>query len=226
MALKKAQVEVPVESVQESNVANFVLSEFGLREKKKKNVIVFGVPESKSSMVEEHRSDDNKAIQQIFTEIGVKDKGVVSYRRFKKTSDRVPPIFIMTQDVKSQLEMLAAAKKLRNSPSHSRVYLNADMTETERREDRNLREIRKSRPANSTTNNRNKSSTNAPATYISADESEPIESGRVSGHIEAECYNSFYVPVTEQLSPVRLSRHMIPLSSPSIVETLSSLLGF
>ena len=49
MALKKAQVEVPVESVQESNVANFVLSEFGLREKKKKNVIVFGVPESKSS---------------------------------------------------------------------------------------------------------------------------------------------------------------------------------
>ena len=47
--LKKAQVEVPVESVQESNVANFVLSEFGLREKKKKNVIVFGVPESKSS---------------------------------------------------------------------------------------------------------------------------------------------------------------------------------
>ena len=210
-------------------IATFVLSEFGLREKKKKNVIVFGAPGSKSSKVEEKRSDDKKAIQQIFTGIGVKVKGVVSYRRFKKTSDRVAPILIMMQDVKSQLEVLAAAKKLRNSPSHSSVYFNADMTETERREDRNLREIRKSRPANSTTNNRSKSSTNAPATDNSAEEmqlSEPIESGRVTGHVEAECYNSLYVPVTDQLSPVRLSRHMSPLSSPSIVETLSSLLGF
>ena len=127
MALKKAQVEVPVESAQESNDK----PELGLREKKKKNIIVFGVPEPKSSKAEEQRSDDKKAIQQIFTALGVMDKGAVSYRRFKKTSDRVPPILIMMQDVKSLLEVLTAAKKL------SKVYLNADMTETERREDRN-----------------------------------------------------------------------------------------
>ena len=110
--------------------------------------------ESKLSKLEKPCSDDKKSIQPIFTAIGVKDKGVVSYRRFKKTSDRVPPILIMMQDVKSQLEVLAAAKKLRNSPSHSSVYFNADMTETERREDRNLREIRKSRPTNITASNR------------------------------------------------------------------------
>ena len=178
--------------MQESNLANFVLSEFGLRERKKKNVIVYGVSESKSSKVEEQRSDDKKAIQQIFTAIGVKDKDVVTYRRFKKTSDRVPPILI-TMKVSA-----AAVKKLRNSPSHCRVYLNPDMTETERREGRNLREIRKSRPSASskgTTNapandTRSKSATNEPATDIGAngmEVSEPIESGRVSGHFEEEC---------------------------------------
>ena len=89
----------------------------------------------------------------------------------------------MMHDVKSQLEVLAAATKLRNSPSHSRVYLNDDMTVTERREDRNLREILKSRTANNTTNNRSKSSTNAPATDNIGDErqlSEPIESQATS----------------------------------------------
>ena len=96
---------------------------------------------------------------------------------------RVPQILIMMHDVKSQLEVLAAATKLRNSPSHSRVYLNDDMTVTERREDRNLREILKSRTANNTTNNRSKSSTNAPATDNIGDErqlSEPIESQATS----------------------------------------------
>ena len=69
------QEHLLVEPVQESNVGNFVLSEFGLREKKKKNV---GVAESKSSKVEEQRIEDKKAIQKIFSAIGVRDKGVVS----------------------------------------------------------------------------------------------------------------------------------------------------
>ena len=102
LGLKKSSAEIPKPSQLEVKITNAILSEQADRDRRKSNVLILGVTESKSNLTaendrkdEEHKMDKDK-VEKILDTIGVNKSNVVSIVRFKPKapSNRPPPILI------------------------------------------------------------------------------------------------------------------------------------
>lgn len=124
-------------------VANAAINELNEREKRKKNVIIYGVPESTKEVLTEKRAEDELKVSEIFSFIEKSDvKPVYSRRLRSKDSSKPGPILVELTDVSVRNPVLLAAKKLRGSEDHKLVYISPDLTEAERQLDYKLRQER------------------------------------------------------------------------------------
>ena len=115
--------------------ANEMYDEASERERRKKNVVIFGLPESKKEKVEEKRKDDENSVREILTNLEVTDVKVNKIIRYKKKSEKMiaPLVVIEFENEKQRNAVLYASKKLRNFPTCKNLYLNADLTVLQRK---------------------------------------------------------------------------------------------
>lgn len=126
---------------QQIDQTNFVLAEKEDREKKRHNLIVFGLKV-------ESGTEDRERVEHLFTSIGV-DKNIVEHvRRFRQTkqdSTSIEPIYVRIKSGEDRMRVVASAKKLRKLDGFSGVYICPDKTLCERRLDKQLRDERDAR---------------------------------------------------------------------------------
>ena len=128
---------------QQIEVLNSVVSEQRERERRKRNVIVFGVPMSSKTTPEGQDADDKGFIERAFRAIKADVKKIKNIRRFKAnpSSNRPAPILIQLYGDGDRSVILKAAKELRKLTEYCEVYINPDMTEAERILENSLKDI-------------------------------------------------------------------------------------
>ena len=85
---------------------------------------------------------DKDKVEKTLDNIGVNKSNVVSFVRFKQNalSNRPPPILIWFAKETHRYSTLLAAKKLRDASAYKEFYINADLTEKERIQEKEIRE--------------------------------------------------------------------------------------
>lgn len=83
------------------------------RERRKRNIMVFGLPESKSKETSGRKEDDTQAVQNMLREIGVQVKPVTSFR-IGKVSDSPRPLKVVLPDQSSAIEIMKRSRDNKN----------------------------------------------------------------------------------------------------------------
>ena len=127
-----------------NEISNIATRETKNQNKKEKNLIVFGIPESTETEPQAKIDSDKTAIETILEKIGV-DVSMNNTKiiRFKRKANSTQGIVLVEcENVEKKVEILRAARKLRESAEHKNVYINQDLTEAEQAEDKKLRKER------------------------------------------------------------------------------------
>ena len=124
-------------------ITQAVRQETALLDKKEKNVIVFGVPESVSEDESRKIQDDKRSIENVLTAINVKTQiGEFKFRRIRNKSqnqNNVGPIIIEFENSTQKLRVLKASKQLNRTGEHKNIYINPDRTTAEIEIEKKLR---------------------------------------------------------------------------------------
>ena len=121
----------PTQELQ-SNILNAVGNEQAARKRKEHSVIVFGMPPAKPGTPEEEQKDDETNIATLFNSIHISTGEIKQVRRFKsKTNQTSPMQVIFKDDGYTSIEIIKAAKKLRDTAIFKTVYINLDLTATQ-----------------------------------------------------------------------------------------------
>jgi len=126
-----------------------LLAEYSEREKKKNNVVIHNLPESKKESAEERMNEDMEAVGKMVLEgLNMKEMEFTTVRRINvrnQDKDKNRMIVATLATPARKRAMLAAAKTLRNEERWSRVFISPDRTYSERQEFRKMREDLKRR---------------------------------------------------------------------------------
>ena len=113
-------------------ITQAVRQEIALLDKKEKNVIVFGVPESVSEDESTKIQDDKRSIENVLTAINVKTEiGEFKFRRLRNKSpnhNNVGPIII---EFENSIQKLRSSKQLNRTGEHKNIFINPDRTTAE-----------------------------------------------------------------------------------------------
>jgi hypothetical protein len=134
----KSGVKQPVEQL---IVVNAAINEAKDRERRKKNVLVFGLNESTQVIEVEKQVDDKKRVENIIRQTGA-SATVTFIKRFKSKTERPGPVLVGLSEAADRNPLLLKAKNLRNIEEFKNIYIAPDLTDAERMEDRNLRKRR------------------------------------------------------------------------------------
>ena len=114
-----------------------MISELNECEKRKKNVVIYGVPESTKSVLIEKKAEDEIQF------IGKSEIVQVYTRRLKSRNVYKPgPILVELNEASLRNPVQLAAKKLRSIDEHKLLYVSPDLTVAERELDFKLRQER------------------------------------------------------------------------------------
>ena len=141
-------IKKPVEQL---IVVNAAINESRDRERRKKNVVVFGLAESAKLVGIEKALEDKTKVEKIINETGA--SAVVTFvKRLRSVGSKPGPVLVGLSEAADRNPLLLKAKKLREKDEFKNVYICPDLTEAERMEDRSLRqkrdEMNKSRKEN------------------------------------------------------------------------------
>jgi len=118
------------------DMLNCVANENKDRMKRDKNLIVFGIPSSTKSEPNEKQLDDEKKIKELLTKVKINSENVVKcFRLRSKDPNKPPPIIVETTDTVTRNNIIKAARR-----KFEGIYVNPDLTEAQRRQDRQLRD--------------------------------------------------------------------------------------
>ena len=110
-------------------------------EKRKSNVVVFGLPEEKDER------NDLESFKQLCSNELSHNAQFIRSLRLGKRSDKPRPLLVMCNDESESRKILLKAKLLKQSTNvvANKVFIAADMTKEEREEQKKLREERRNR---------------------------------------------------------------------------------
>ena len=123
-------------------VITSVLTEQQEREKRKRNVIIFGLREPQQSANSINPSKEKILIDQVnelFEKISIGRDKFESARRFRERDGNVAPILIRLKEGTDRIKVVTAARKIKDLGGYVGVYVNLDLTVTERELDKKLR---------------------------------------------------------------------------------------
>ncbi len=127
---------------------NITVEESREREARKCNIILFGVPESKSNDVEIRKIHDTEKFKEVCIDGLEMEVEVSSVHRLRSKNEVSPrPLKVKVLNEQTKWKILKNAKKLAKAKDHLReIYVKRDMTVLEREKDLELRtELRKKR---------------------------------------------------------------------------------
>lgn len=150
---KKEELTEEEKKIQKEQIkeVNDVVEDARERERRKNNVVIFGLPESNAGTVEEKRKDDETKIKALITELAVKVKVKRIIRHKSKPNTEKPAVVVIELDSERERNsMLYSAKKLKNSQNNKKIFLSTDMTMLERARFNSLRDEAKEKNATET----------------------------------------------------------------------------
>ncbi|KAK3887870.1 hypothetical protein Pcinc_008020 [Petrolisthes cinctipes] len=114
------------------------------REKKRNNIIMFNVPESRKTEISEITYEDRERCEEIFQgKLGVKDVKIQRIFRIGRiTTGKVRPVIMEMNEVGIKWELVKRSKKLKNDDDQvtQKIIIAPDLTKREREENDRLRE--------------------------------------------------------------------------------------
>ena len=121
--------------------ATDVVDEYLDRERRKSNLIIYGVPESTGS-TDERKLNDNTYIKNlVHSEFNLDTIEITKCVRLgKRAEGKIRPVQITLTDRYVRGRILRNAKSLRNSTSYQNVYISPDQTPKEREASKLLRQ--------------------------------------------------------------------------------------
>ena len=124
-------------STEQIEVVNTVLYEDKEREKRKTNILIFGLEQGAE---EESVSELIKKVNNIFELIEVDKNVITRARRFRPSSQNtIAPVFVQIDSERNRNWVLKQAKNLKRIQGMRNLYLKADQTEAERMLEKQLR---------------------------------------------------------------------------------------
>ncbi len=145
--LKKAEPQ-PSTSKQatEKEIMAKSISELEEREKRKSNLMFFGVEEIESDDADTRKTHDIMRVKEVSEELG-EDVNVEKVVRLgKKSEDKVRPIKVTLTTPEMKRKVLTKAKNLRESKNEKskKIFIKPDLTEIQRAEEQDLlKEVKK-----------------------------------------------------------------------------------
>ena len=140
-------------------ISEQMIAEIRDRENRKLNVMVFGLPLSKTAKSDkEQEYYDYDYIDEMCWQLDINQKCITKARRFKLRNDNTscPPIMLTMTDAESHRNIIRLARyKLRSNKNFQNVYLSPDKTDYERLQRRNELD---NRPKKSSINHENTNS--------------------------------------------------------------------
>ena len=123
-------------------ITKAVIQETAQLDKKEKNIIIFGIPETHNENDELQKTSDKTKIDRLFEDIQVKSEvKVFKFRRLKakKNQNTASPIIIEFESSADKYKILKATKLLDKTGKHKNIYINPDRTFAELEMEKKLR---------------------------------------------------------------------------------------
>ena len=125
-----------------------IYEELNDRERRKKNLIISGVPESVDGSAEERKLADANQVKGIFEKLPIGGDVILrTYRIGKVSEGRNRLLKVICVDADSKVEILQNAKLLRDFTAFENIYINPDLTLMQRNERKRVRDEFKRRRA-------------------------------------------------------------------------------
>ena len=129
-----------------SDTREDLLNEMEERHRRRKYLIVSGLPESRTGSIEDRRLKDRELIGAIASVTGMDEFEPRDIHRIGRLDGQRPRLLrLKCKDLDTKLAFLRAAKSLRNSSDFRKVYINPDLTRVQREKGKALRAELKAR---------------------------------------------------------------------------------
>lgn len=129
------------------------------REKRKNNIIIFGIKISEKVEAKDRIEEDKNKIIKIFEFLKVADVEVDKVIRFKNGKEdrqngkeKIPPVLVVLKKETDKFRILKVARELKNSNEFSNVFINSDQTLAERTSYLELKKLKDQKQAEETEN--------------------------------------------------------------------------
>ena len=124
-----------------SRMTTSVLEEVNDQQRRRKNLIISGVPESVTRSAEDRKSEDKSRVKTILDElIECDDNLIVHVHRMGKIVDgRNRILRVVLRDEESKQRILKTARRLKTSEIFQDIFINPDLTLAQRQEKKHLR---------------------------------------------------------------------------------------
>lgn len=99
---------------------------------KEKNLVIFGIKLSNKTEINDKKADDLTELNKLLDEINFNKNKVKRSYRLKSKNEKPGAIIVELNNVIERNEALKAAKSLKNSNEYKSVYINPDLTESQR----------------------------------------------------------------------------------------------
>lgn len=116
-----------------------VYRELEERQRRRKFVIVSGLPEPVTGSLEERMQEEKRSVTALASKIGVRDIRVENLSRLGAPNSRRPRLLRFKCDIDIKISLLRASKHLRKVPEYEKVFINPDLTRKQRDRERDLR---------------------------------------------------------------------------------------
>ena len=129
-------------NVMTMDTASKVVDEYRDLERRKWNLIVFNVPESKSTESSQRNAEDRDFFKSIINDVGVDSVEIIDVVRLgASTPNKLRPLRVQFANLSHRRSVLVNAKKLWDSSSDvfKGIYINPDLSVRERQTQRKLR---------------------------------------------------------------------------------------
>ena len=105
---------------------------------RKKNVVVYNLPESEEEQARDRYKEDEVAFRKIFEAMEMENIEQKQLKRLGKREEyQIRPVLVKLKDEEAAKEVLVRAKRLRFSEQYAGVFISKDMSRAER--EKNLR---------------------------------------------------------------------------------------
>ena len=119
---------LPKLSSNQSEILKSIFVEKDERERRKNNLLIFGVKKSSEDL-----NEAIKQVESIFSTIGIAPSLIAHSRRSRKNDVSKPAlIFVLLSKGTDKYKVIIAAKRLRKSTELKHVFINPDRTKAER----------------------------------------------------------------------------------------------
>ena len=107
---------------------------------RKKNVVIYNLPESEEEQARDRYKEDEIACRKIFEVMemeNIEQKQLI--RLGKREEYKIRPVLVKLKDEEAAKEVLVRAKRLRFSEQYAGVFISKDLSRAEREREKNLR---------------------------------------------------------------------------------------